>query len=343
MYADASLVGKVANETLINTGFHVKEKGSQELLKAVVDPGQGEIGLWMLEKQVVGSSLPFHWEDPEVQGFKVDVYAPTLNTGVPDDAYEDSAWNGSQIVNSHLPVDRSQGQTRIDFVKVALDLDALLLYAATFAATEGAKPIGGGLSWSFGSSVAGVDLTLLDATLEAYLGIAQTMTFDPTLKVDLNFEDASGQPRPVSVETTPGSGVFETVTTKRIDVGQDIEIIHPGGDLNIDTDYVLDGTFSNNTAIFLSPAFKLTVMELGISSWIWNWHDSLYDNTFALGDPLRVATLFDKSFPLLGFSEIDGGDLELPVALPTTFEVSAGVSRPSIAEGEELVITGYGP
>ena len=164
-------------------------------------------------------------------------------------------------------------------------------------------------SWSFGNNIAGVDLTLLDATLEAYLGIAQTMTFDPTMKVDLNFEDASGQPRPVSIETTPGSGVFETVTTKRIDVGEDIEIIHPGGDLSIDTDYVLDGTFSNNTAIFLSPAFKLTVMELGISSWIWNWHDSLYDNTFALSDPLRIATLFDKSFPLLGFSEIDGGEL----------------------------------
>ena len=83
MYADASLVGKIANATLINTGFHVNESGSQELLKVSLDPGAGEVGLWMLEKPIVGGSLPYHYEDPEVQGFKVDVYAPTLNTGVP--------------------------------------------------------------------------------------------------------------------------------------------------------------------------------------------------------------------------------------------------------------------
>ena len=305
-----------------------------------MDPGEGEVGLWVLEQDIGGFTLPYHYEDPEVGGFIVDLYAPTLNTGVPNDAYDDSAWNDGEIVNSHLPVDRSEGQTRIDFVKVGLDLDAILLYAATLAATGGAKGIGGGLEWSFGNSLVGVDLTLLDATLEAYLGLGQTMTFDPMMKVDLNFQDADGQPKAVSLETYPGSGMFETVTTKRIDVGEDIEIIHSGGDLKIDTDYVLDGTFSNNTAIYLSPAFTLTVMELGISTWIWDWNGSLYDNTFALGDPIRVATLFDESFPLLGFGEVDGGDLVLPAALPTTFEVTADANHPTITEGEEIVITG---
>ena len=45
----------------------------------------------------------------------------------------------------------------------------------------------------------------------------------------------------------------EQVTSKSAPLGQDLAVIHGGGTLNIDTDYVLTGQFQNVTSIYLSP------------------------------------------------------------------------------------------
>ncbi len=141
LYANANIVGKILSKTVVNTGFNLSETGSQELIEAILDLGTGTFGLELFDKPVLDLS---EWEfaDPEIGALEGGLYVPALNTGDPDDAYSDSGWNGSQIVNSHLPVDRSEGQTRIDFFKLGCDLDALILYFATLAASGGVEGIG---------------------------------------------------------------------------------------------------------------------------------------------------------------------------------------------------------
>jgi len=331
----ASLTGKIAYSTVVSTGFSKSAGGSVKLIGATLDPGAGTAGLTLFGSPVdVGdvyssSTGAIEVEDPLYGILQAGLYVPQLNTGIPGDGYDDSAWDGSTIVNAHLPVDRSVGRTRIDFFRLGVGLDEIVT-----ALTD--VP----LSFSYGNSYARISATLINADLEAYLGIAQEMTFDPTVMVDYNFLDGNGNPVPVAVRT-PGSAVYDTVTTARVPVGQDLEVIHPGGTLDIDTDYVLDGSFRNNTDLYLSPAFDLDIGCVAVTgSLVPDFSFCLYSNTFALGDPIRIGGLFDRTFDLGGFTEVDGSDLSLTAGDPTTFTVVATPADSTITEGQDMVING---
>jgi len=207
------------------------------------------------------------------------------------------------------------------------------------------------LAYDIGNSKVKLDVTLIDADVEAYLGLAQTMTFDADVMVEYEFS-IDGEPAFVAMETAPGSRIFESVTSKLISVGQDLEIVHPGGELEIDTNYVLGGQFSNSTDVYLSPAFALTVGKIELTGSLVETAQDLgllpddlslclyCPDTIPLGDPIPIVNLFDRSFDLGGFSEVDGGELSLESVAPTTFTLVASAFDPTVTEGEPLVVNG---
>ena len=344
LYANGSLHGKLFGKTLVNTGFNKSHNGSLELIGAELNLGTGTG-----EARTLGGSDPgetFKLEDrltfDAAKGIVMgEFYIPALNTGVAGDEYEDSTWNGEKIVNAHLPIDRSGGRTRIDFFRLGIGIDELI---TKITKVPMQLP-------EIGGKAANVNVTLLNADLEAYLGLAQEMTFDPTVWVDYNFLDGSGNPLYVSVETAPGSGVYQAVTTKRVALGQDLGVIHQGGDMNIDTDYVLSGQFHNKTSVYLSPAFTLDVGKVDIDGSLVKLAQklnilpddmsfSLYSNTFALGNPIKIATLFNQGFDIGGFSEVDGTDLSVYATPPPALQVTAQAQNSTINEGETLFLAG---
>lgn len=342
--AHGSVLGKFRGKEIVNFPFDKTIHNSLELIGADLDPGSGigQLRLFGGGKQDVNQwgidpgnpSLDF--SDP-TGILNASLFVPTLNTGVPGDGFDDSTFDTStgNIVNAHLPVDRSQGQTRIDFFRLGLGID-------NFIPTVTGLP----LNFDLGGDWLNLSGSFINADLEVYLGIAQTMTFEPTLMVDLNFSV------PTAVETFPGSNSFTTVSTKRVTLGEDIEIVHPGGTLDIDTDYVLAGSFRNDTDIYLSPAFTLELLsaELGgklvdIADFlgIVNGDDlsfSLFSKTFALGDPTPIVGLFDQTFDLGGFSEVDGSDLQVTAIVPPQFTLLSEVNDPTINEGQDMLVNG---
>jgi VCBS repeat-containing protein len=338
--AHGGILGKILGKTVVNAPLNVNFSRSQELIGAELNPGEG-----IAELRVLGGTLPGttfdlvgSFSDPTgiVNG---EGFVPSLNTGVPNDGFDDSQYFplSGHIVNQHLPVNRSQGQTRIDFFRLGLGLDNLVT-AAT----------GVPLAFDIGNDHIKVDVTLIDANLDAYLGIAQQMTFEPIVMVDLNFAT------PTPVETSPGSGLFQTVTTKRIGLNENIEIIHLGGGLEIGTEYVLTGQFRNKTDIYLSPGFSVEVGKLELGGSLVNKAQSLGlldgvdlsfsllpERHFPLGPPIPIIGLFDETFDLQGFMPVDrGNDLLVTASDPTEFTVIATAEVPQISEGQDLVVTG---
>ncbi len=342
LHLDASLTGKVFDETVVSTGFSKSVSDSVELVSVSLDPGAQTAGLRLFGQDVdlgpvqslySSSEAKIEVEDPLFRILQVGLYAPQLNTGVPGDAYDDSVFynlpsTAGQIVNTQLPVDRSQGRTRIDFFKAAVQLDRIVT-AIT----------GGALNSIVGNKYARVDASLITADLQAYLGIGQQMTFTPQLIVDYNFTDGDGNPVSVAVRPS-GSRIYDAVTSISVPAGRDLEVIHPGGTLNIDTHYVLTGSFHNDTNLYLAPAFALDIGRIDVSgSLVPDFDFSLYSNTFTPDDPIEIGGLFDKTFNLGGFSQVDGADLSLTAGDPTTFTVVAVPESPA-TEGQDLVING---
>lgn len=177
------------------------------------------------------------------------------------------------------------------------------------------------------------------------------MTFTPELWVDLNFTDSSGAPKVVYAETAPGSGVFEAVTSTRIRAGENIELIHTGGDLEIDTDYVLTGTFHNETKLYITPAFDLSLLT-GTVQVDLNDFDNLnlfkdsdlqfsfgvqaFRKSFPFHSPIPLTTLADPTFTYESFAEVDGSALSLSATPSSTFDVLAGLDQVSLEEGDSV-------
>ncbi len=323
MLAEANLKGKVGGSTVINKGFGIDIDETVQVLRANFDAPSDTLQLALF-----GQTIPeLSHSNFEISYLDGSAYVPELNTGDPTDSFDDSDWNGERIKNSQLPVDRSQGQTRIDFFRLGFDL-AEAMVAQAYIPTD----------FKFGNDNIGVEGTWISGKLEAYLGVAQKMTFTPTMKVDLNFLDEFGLSTTAMVETRPGSGVFQNVSTKRINLGDEVEIIHPGGVLNIDTDYVVSGSFRNETDIYMSPAATIEVMDAKLKSSVGNTSFTVYRESFPFSAPVPMGSMFDRTFSLDGFSEVDGSDLSLTASSPTSFTLAAAANRTNVKEGSSATV-----
>src|SRR5690606_19720499 len=143
-----------------------------------------------------------------------------------DTTQDDSTFDGDAITNTLLPVTRNpaSGVSEIDVFKAGLDMDALTTWMVT--------GVPSGLSLNLAVDGTGVELIGFDAQLQGFFGIGQEMTFDPNLRVILNFS------KPTAVETSPG--VWKTVTSTSVPMGSSINARHPGGDLTVDPAYSID-------------------------------------------------------------------------------------------------------
>ncbi|MEX2175719.1 MAG: PKD domain-containing protein [Pirellulaceae bacterium] len=249
----------------------------------------------------------------------VQLMTPDLNTP------PHSTFDGEKIVNSQLPVIRTgDGITPIDFAKVDFDIDSLSLLSGLPLGFEFGVPL-----------LSTFEINLLDTDLGAYFGIGQTMSFEAELMVDLHFST------PAEVETEPG--VFETRSVYRARVGEDVNVIHPGGELSIDPVYSLaDNLFTNDTGVMLSPAFTANFLQLKITGVL----NSLlgiagdfyvFQDTLALSDPLPIASIFDGQFSLEGFRDVAGQRLLVPSLVPPEIDPASLVVDPASADEGSLV------
>ena len=356
----ASLKGKIGGDTVFNEGFDKSIHDSVPLIHAELNPGTGVGELLLLGGEgntPFGKTYGLNPDNPSLDVsaalgiLNASLYVPTLNTGLPDctgdpvpdpcDNFNDSRVSGTAIFNSQLPVDRSHGQTRIDFFRLGIGLDNIVSAITKVP-----------LNFEVGNSTVKLDVTLINADVEAYLRIAQRMTFDSNLMVDYSFT-IDQEPVWVAVETSPGSRIFESVTTRRVPIGQDLEIIHPSGTLEIDVDYVLGGRFRNDTDVYLSNALDLTIGEVELTGSLIETaqdFDVLPDDLsfclycpghIELGPPIPIIGLFDNTFDMQGFEKVDSQQsLSLDSEPPTTFTVLALADDPTITEGVPLNVSG---
>ncbi|MCH7988173.1 MAG: CbiX/SirB N-terminal domain-containing protein [Planctomycetes bacterium] len=83
------------------------------------------------------------------------LFVPTLNTGsgsgFDNDSFYVNNFFTNKVFNSQLPVDRSDGQTRIDFFKLAIGLDNMVTFVTGIP-----------LNFSYGNDYVSIGLTLID-------------------------------------------------------------------------------------------------------------------------------------------------------------------------------------
>jgi hypothetical protein len=247
---------------------------------------------------------------------------PNLDTAPPDD----STWNGTKIVNTQLPIDRSVdnpddltlfgggvGFHRTDVAKADIDVDGIISAAAITAG----QPIIFGVNPSI-PLLLSVEANLIDFDLGAFFGFSQTTSFEPKLKSTLTFSV------PVQVETSPG--VFVEMSSLETLVGSEVKFLHPGVDLEILPEYELDNLFTNITEFLISPVASLAIAQLKLSGALpaalgVGFDAALYQNVFALSDPISAAQLGSSDpFVLGGFDPIRGTSLFLTTADATVPE-----------------------
>lgn len=275
-----------------------------------------------------GIDLPI--PEPANDFFGATIFIPELDTAPPDT----STFSGGKITNTKLDslTPANTGETDIDFLRIQFDLDAIL----TTVITGGAFTDGFGVEIDLGSA-GSFELFLMDANLQGFFGIGQTFMFTPNLKVDLVFS------QPTMVETSPGSGVFSQVSTKRVTVGDQIQAKHPGGDLTIDPDYtVADNTFENDTDIRFRPNLNLRFLGYNVGGAVGVAFDALgipradqvHFVNLGADPPLKLADIFNSSFTMLGFNTEDGSDLILPALEPPELTLN-----PVTAINEDAIAT----
>jgi hypothetical protein len=241
---------------------------------------------------------------------------PDLDTAPPTD----STWDGTKITNTQLPIERSAanpddltligggvGFHRTDLAKADIDVDGIISAASISAGA----PIVLGVNPSI-PLVVSLEANLIDFDLGAFFGIGQTMTFDPELKSLLSFSV------PLEVETSPG--VYEAMTSLTIVVGDEVKFRHPGVDFEIVPTYSLENLFQNITELLISPVASLSVAQLKLGGILpgvlgIGFDAALYQNVFALSDPISAARLGDSDpFELAGFASFGGSALLLRTA-----------------------------
>ncbi len=167
-----------------------------------------------------------------------------------------------------------------------------------------------------------LSLSALDLDVGAVFHFAKDLKFEPNLDVVLNFN------KPTKIETSPGSGVFELRTSKRVSLGDDYEIIHPGGQLYVDTSYSLDrNLFTNDTNLMLSPLLEGEVLSaqlkvLGVPKTWLPKITAIRLSTDLWPEPIKIADISQfgqpdrAEFPL-NFADVGGSQLAViygPVA-----------------------------
>ena len=345
-----ALNASIFDDTLID--FDTNGEQIFEVLRVSIGQGEGidvkvfdSLELSFLE---TGQDLPI--PAPVGDFIGGTVFIPELDTAPPTT----SKFENGQIINTRLDslTQANTGETEIDFLRAQLDLDSLLT-----AAVSGGSVTGGlGVDVDLDELAEGlglvdvlrdvglpvpklgkIELFLVDAQLQALFGIGQTMKFTPNLQVDLNFS------QPTMVETSPGSGSFSEVTTKRVRVGDDIQVVHPGGDLTVDPIYTMAGNqFSNDTDIRFRPNLNLRAGGYNIGNAGNGILPSIFDG---LGIPLaaevastnlpgdlggdlsvELGDIFNDSFTMEGFNTRSGSNLILPALEAPTLVLSAANS-----------------
>jgi hypothetical protein len=183
------------------------------------------------------------------------LYTPELDTPVAFDFNGlgvNGAFDGTSITNSVSPGMRelfsfgevADGIKDTDVGRFDVDLDVLSAVAwgvpLGVEASVGSIPLAG--------SLLEVEANLFDFDTAVFLGFQERLRFEPRLMVDLQFN------QPTLVETAPGAGEFEEVTSRLVEVGAELQIVHPGGDLVVDPIYTLQqNLFVNDTDLIVTP------------------------------------------------------------------------------------------
>ncbi len=314
LHAKANLTHKVLGvSTLDNFEMFNVDTGpyTQEILSATagtdffqIDP----LGLEGLRAESFPFGMNLNFPVPGTPiGFPLaDVNLYPLHLDTPDAEHGNtSVFQDGVITNTQIPDERSgSGEIASDFFRVDLDLDSLSLLASAPLGFEVGDPY----------QLASIEVNFLDGDLAEFYGIGQTMQFTPELTVTLEFST------PVITETEPGSGVFgeEPVTNITIPVGADLRIQHPGKALDIKPSYSLKGsTFANDTDLYRAHGFTLSFLQLKVGGILptalgvdQNFH--IYEDTFDIGEPVRVQLSDPTPFEMQGFADLPGTTVEIP-------------------------------
>lgn len=144
----ASIDAKIAGKSVIREGFNYGvDTSNTDLvgLDANLDTGAVDVSIFGQDANDLLDQTDYFNEvdrgvEFNISWFEGGVYAPQLATGVDGDGFDDSNWNGQEIVNKHLPLDFSDPVHRIDFLHAGGDvpewLVSQLVYLGIPASTE---------------------------------------------------------------------------------------------------------------------------------------------------------------------------------------------------------------
>lgn len=221
------------------------------------------------------------------------------------------------------PFDAASGVLPEDFMKLDLDVDAVTI--------AGGLPLG----VKAGTLVGNIEMNLLDLDAGAFFSLGQEQSFETKeIYVTLNFSI------PTEVETQPGSGIYASTTTKKVVLGTEVKIKHPGGDLQITPQYSMgDNSYFNRTLMTLSPAVTLALGQVKIGGAFGAVLPNelkgftLFEEVFEPLDTFELGDLFSETFGLANFDTKLGSAFSLSanpeiaistVPIPTTLPLLAG-------------------
>ncbi len=233
----------------------------------------------------------------------------------------------------------NQGLKAPDVSRLDIDLDGLIAVATNVPMGAQASMIAvPPLDWW------NVSASAFDLDIGTVFHFEKDLKFEPNLQIKLNFS------RPVQVETSSGSGVYQSTNNTSIAVGDDLDFIHPGGTLVITPSYTLaNNRFSNDTNFMLTPLIEkeiVSVLTKGIL--LPKFSYKAVQATAELSpEPIKLADMdyynadgddTKSVFKLLGFEEIAGSQLTVTGTNQVPQAACRDVELPLSEDGSAILL-----
>ncbi len=243
--------------------------------------------------------------------FDIGVFTPEMETPVIDpDSFEGYFVNGSyssfdgysgSIYNIVEPGDRTtqivtfgeatDGLKDPDVARLDLDVDVL---SAKFGSPLGFDASVGEISYV--GNLLEVEGNALDVDLTMYFGFEETFTFEPNLRVRLQFN------QPVEVEVE--EGVWQVVSEIEVPVGDSVNVVHPDSELVVTPVYTLaENRFHNDTDFVVDPAYTWEVLSVHLGGLIFDYGAPGLPESFAAAS--RTAPFTGESLKLVDMNYLD--------------------------------------
>jgi hypothetical protein len=265
----------------------IGSKASPEIVDLVAfnEGKDGKLKILGFDTGIIGSPAPINVAGTNVGNVTVDI--PNIET-----------------TGSVVPGDKLTSGGEDNFLTATVDIDGLATLALALPPLEGSVDIAG---------IASASYNVLDLELGPVLTVFQDFELEPTLWVELEFDN------PVLV-----AGMADPVTTFKSawDMLPDIAMLT--AETEVWPTFFLDVDFTNMTGLGLDMLFLLDILSVGFDVF---GFDLLslgplfsFSKTF---DVVDFPPIFNETFALAGFGEVEGAHFTIKVPEPSSLAILA--------------------